>query len=242
MGLHLWFICERINMRPYCPICGNKKFKDFRGRNLAQCTSCKSLERHRFAFIFYLKCGLDKTDFSRKSLSTLPRILHLAPEKFFYDYFSDSPSYLACDAYPERYSFGTVQMLQLPRDFKNIEGQGYDFIIHNHVLEHIPGHWFDHIKSFINSLKIDGKMIFTIPKISGNPTKEGGEHLTSDEMRLMLFGQEDHYRKFGFDFIEALQRIKNINLSVVYPTPYDISNYSLGILTDPIFIVERVSS
>jgi phosphoglycolate phosphatase len=166
----------------------------------------------------------------------------LAPERFFYNIFSKNTSleYEACDASPDRYSFVKAKKLTLPDDFGKLGDESYDWIIHNHVLEHIPGHWFEHLQQFVRALKVRGEMIFTIPKISSNrPTHEGGENLKSDELRKKIFGQDDHFRRFGFEFIDAIKLIPNVNLYTYSPSQLDTDNLGLGTLTDPVFVVQK---
>jgi hypothetical protein len=71
------------------------------------------------------------------------------------------------------------------------------------VLEHISGPYKEHLNSLVRVLKYNGKMIFTVPmsKLSGPNTIEGGEHLT-DEERQRRFGQHDHVKSFGIDFLD----------------------------------------
>jgi len=51
-------------------------------------------------------------------------------------------------------------------------------------------------------------MVFTIPDqnvLRGIKSVEGGENLETDEERLALFGQEDHYKLLGSDFVDYLR-------------------------------------
>jgi hypothetical protein len=51
-------------------------------------------------------------------------------------------------------------------------------------------------------------MVFTIPLSRSRPTTaQFGELLPSDEERLRLHGQGDHFKSFGADFLERFQAV-----------------------------------
>lgn len=190
----------------YCNICKNEVFQDFSNRKLIQCKSCKSLERHRLVYQVLKSLGyLDKEKVFGKS-----RLLHLAPEKMTYDYLYPvfGSGYYASDLFPEKYIHANVLKLNLPMDLEIFPCGYFDLIIHNHVLEHIPGSFKEHLDSFVSLLAPKGHMIFTIPGVDlHRNTIEGGEYLQSDAERLLQFGQEDHYKSFGNDLIEHLNNL-----------------------------------
>ncbi|MBO6816383.1 MAG: methyltransferase domain-containing protein [Rhizobiaceae bacterium] len=96
--------------------------------------------------------------------------------------------------------------LYLPNDFKIFDDNYFDFILHNHVMEHIPGSYIDHLHEFQRILAPGGAMIFSIPGPSMSKlTEEGGEHLSSPEERLAKFGQVDHFKQFGRDLVDFLE-------------------------------------
>lgn len=85
-------------------------------------------------------------------------------------------------------------------DLTDIQFRNYffDYIIANHVLEHIKdiGLAFKEIKRV---LKKDGKLVISFPICTELCTREEKEDLTEKE-RLEQFGQEDHVRLFGYDY------------------------------------------
>jgi SAM-dependent methyltransferase len=180
-------------MIPVCNICSCQVFTFFNGRE-AQCTECLSLERHRLMKDAILHYGL-----------TTGHVLHLAPEIPLVRFLKSSllESYYCADANPSMYPYIRCHQLSLPKGLEELPAEHFDLIIHNHVLEHIVGPYQEHLHSLIRVLKKNGKMLFTVPlnKSPGSITIEGGQYLT-DEERLRQFGQHDHVKAFGIDFLD----------------------------------------
>lgn len=191
-----------------CNICGSFQLTSFGTvpRENAMCKTCGSLERHRAMYHV-----LNDKNFLRPELKGNKRCLQLAPEKVTYNYIYPifGSGYITSDLTPKRYPHAKCLKFALPDDFSRIPDEYFYLILHNHVLEHIPGKFTEHIDEFYRILEKDGAMVFTIPDeyIMKGIVKsvEGGEHLPSDEERLKKFGQGDHYKSLGLDFIEYLK-------------------------------------
>ncbi|MDR2438255.1 MAG: class I SAM-dependent methyltransferase, partial [Planctomycetaceae bacterium] len=84
-------------------------------------------------------------------------------------------------------------------DITNIcfESESYDYIVCNHVLEHIPD---DHkaLNELYRVLKKRGTAFLSVP-IKGEITDEDLSVVDPDE-RTKRFGQFDHVRYYGIDF------------------------------------------
>ncbi|MFD0918005.1 class I SAM-dependent methyltransferase [Pseudahrensia aquimaris] len=185
-------------MKPSCNICGGDEFVVYRGRAAEQCTQCGSKARHRIGWDVYATHLLPMMKQRPKG-----KVLHLAPEAALHDLLSDElgAGYMPADAAPERYPHAQCLKLFFPDDFTIFPDGYFDAILHNHVLEHIPGHYGDHLRAFTRLLSPGGKMIFSIPgPYLDRETIEGGEHLSSDAERLEAFLQEDHFKLIGSDF------------------------------------------
>ncbi len=186
-----------------CNICGGSEFEDFRGRPFEKCSTCGSLARHRVGWAVY----------GQELLGTKNAegyVLHLAPEPWLFPKLKEelTSGYLCADPSPKTYPHAPCLKLYFPQDFSLFPDGYFTAILHNHVLEHIPGHYGDHLKEFTRLLAPGGKMIFSIPgPYKGQPTKEGGEHLATDAERLEQFLQEDHYRLFGDDFEPTMEAL-----------------------------------
>lgn len=193
-----------------CNICGCTSFQSFNRllpRSNAQCTGCKSLERHR-ALHYVLK----NKGFLRAELKGHKKCLQLAPEKVTFRYISKAygSGYVTSDPSPERYEHAQCLKMLLPEDFQIFPENYFYLILHNHVIEHIPGTFADHIDELYRVLECGGAMVFTIPDkyILSNikDSLEGGEKLPSDEERIEKFGKFNHYKWLGMDFVEYLRQ------------------------------------
>jgi len=190
-----------------CNICEGKTFETFGylPRADALCRGCGSLERHRA--LHHLLRERGKLD---PALRGSERCLQLAPERVTHDALMAAygSGYTASDLAPQRYRHAQCLRLKLPDDFQKLPDGYFHLIVHNHVLEHIPGPFREHIDAFARILAKGGVMAFTIPDqaiMDGMATSiEGGELLADDQARLTAHGQEDHYKTFGLDLIEHL--------------------------------------
>jgi phosphoglycolate phosphatase len=197
-----------FNVGILCNICGSTDFKVFgdRPRDNALCIKCNSLERHR-ALNYFLKAN----GFLENRLG-VSRCLQLAPEEVTHEYLIKAygSGFITADLFPQRYEHAQCLKLHLPEGFEIFPDGYFDLIVHNHVLEHIPGSFRSHIDEFHRLLAKDGVMAFTIPDyritIGVKDTVEGGENLATDEDRLREHGLEDHYKSFGTDLIDYLQK------------------------------------
>lgn len=188
-------------MTPICGICGGTEFVDFSGRKQVKCTRCSSLERHRIADRLYARHGLYAPGPQR-------HVLHLAPERMLAGKLMANRdlTYLVSDPRTDSYNWTRLMRLFLPDDFKVFHDGYFDAILHNHVLEHIPGSFVDHLAEFRRILAPGGVMIFSLPGPRMSIlTEEGGEHIDDPAERLRRFGQDDHLKLFGRDLIETME-------------------------------------
>jgi hypothetical protein len=198
-----------------CNICGNAAYVDFNGRQKIQCTSCRSLERHRLVRWTLEKLGYVAANQRAK------RALHLAPEEMTHRYLTKllGVEYVCSDLMPQSYPHAQCLRLALPAGFDIFPDNYFDLILHNHVLEHIPGDYRDHLTQFLRLLSSGGHMVFTLPGLSRTSvTVQGGEHLHSDDERVRLHGQADHYKSFGYDLIEWFNSAPGVFGSIDIPT------------------------
>jgi predicted SAM-dependent methyltransferase len=173
-----------------CNICGNDKFVDMNKRQAVRCSKCGSLERTRIIALFIEK-------YHKVSKST--RILHIAPEKglaeYFYNIAGDNCVFVDID--PKRYShIPNIKKLDLCHDLDGMATESFDLIIHSHVMEHIPCNYTYVLYHFDRILSQKGRMICSIPFLSGFYDCCTSPNL-SDEERTKRFGQFDHVRRYG---------------------------------------------
>lgn len=188
-----------------CNICGSQEFKAYRGRPDEQCVKCGSKARHRIASEVYKR---HLAEFEGQG--NTPRVLHMAPEASLASQLGDrfAAGYVTADPVPEKYPHAECLKLFFPQDYAIFPDGYFSIIIHNHVMEHIPGTYTDHLAEFSRILASGGKMIFSVPgPYKGQKTREGGELLETDEERLEQFLQEDHFKLFGDDLEEFVNKM-----------------------------------
>lgn len=188
-----------------CNICGSSEFVDFNGRKNVKCKNCGSLERHRSLFHI-----ISTLDLMNNKLIKFIRILHLAPEKCIYDYMYNAfgGAYIACDPQPDIYPHAKCLNISFPDGFRIFPDNYFNLIIHNHILEHIPGSYISHISEFHRLLVRGGCMIFTLPIYRDRYTHEDISNNLTDEDRMRLYGQKDHVKCFGSDFLKIFDFFK----------------------------------
>lgn len=194
------------------------------------CPKCGSHDRER-----HLKLYFDTMNLKEKI--TNKNILHFAPERWFSTYIaSANPSnYTKADLFPNAPDVQKVDMLAT-----NFANEQFDFIIANHVLEHV-----DDISKALTELhrilKPGGLAVFQTPYSSILCKTFEDPGITTKEARLQAYGQKDHVRLFGnniFNIIESfgfktLVKSHKEVLSNVDPA-YNGCN-----IEEPIFLFEK---
>ena len=155
--------------------------------------STYSLERHRLLWL-YLK---NETSFFKAKL----KVLHFAPESALMNKFKKL----------KNLSYDTIDLNSPIADIKAdicdlpFLDNSYDFILCNHVLEHIID---DNkaMKELYRVLKKNGIGIFQVPMDYNRDTTFEDFSVTNKMERNKLFGQYDHVRIYGLDFFDRLQK------------------------------------
>ena len=180
--------------RRYCPVC-DRSARIFLGfgvvaRPNARCPFCNSLERHRALWRFLH----EKTDLFQHSDR---RMLHIAPESCFEPRFREQigAGYLTADL---------MEPADVKMDITNIQypDETFDIVYCSHVLEHVPDDR-GAMREMCRVLRRDGWAIMMVP-ITVDQTIEDPS-ITDPAERLRLFGQDDHVRRYGPDFVDRLQ-------------------------------------
>ena len=153
-----------------------------------------SLERHRL-FWLYLK---NETTFFSAPL----RVLHFAPEQAFVQKFKKQKNltYTTTDL-NSPIADVKADICDLP--FKD---NSFDFIICNHVLEHIP----DDTKAMQELYRVlapSGTAIVQVPYDAKREITFEDNTITDQSERTRIFGQYDHLRVYGMDYFKKLSSI-----------------------------------
>lgn len=170
-----------------CDCCDRRlrRYQSHRGRRGARCPACLSLERHR-AFARYLR-----------TVDISGTVLHFAPEPALRRLIEPRAGrYVTSDIAPGHDVQADIQRLPLPDAFA-------DVIVCNHVLEHV-GDDRRAIRELRRVLKPGGVLLTQHP-VHPHPVTLEDPAVTDPADRLRVFGQEDHVRKYGQDFIDRLR-------------------------------------
>jgi len=150
-----------------------------------------SLERHRLCWLYLTR----KTDLFVKP----QKLLHFAPEQAFLKRFKKL----------EHLDYTTTDLNSPIADVKAdicdlpFDDESFDFIICNHVLEHIPDDT-KALSELFRVLRTDGTAILQVPyKASLDQTLEDPS-ITDPAERQKIFGQYDHVRLYGLDYFDKL--------------------------------------
>ena len=136
------------------------------------------------------------------------RLLHFAPEKIFYDIFSNHQNieYYPCDLYPETYRYhGNVPISKVDVTKIPFEDNYFDVVICNHVLEHVIEDQLA-MSEIYRVLKKGGWSILQVPIDQDREVTFEDFSIISPKERLRVFGQKDHVRCYGTDYIERLKK------------------------------------
>jgi SAM-dependent methyltransferase len=153
-----------------------------------------SLERHRL-FWLYLK---NETAFFSAPL----RVLHFAPEQAFVKKFKKQKNltYTTTDL-NSPIADVKADICDLP--FKD---HSFDFIICNHVLEHIPNDT-KAMQELYRVLAPSGTAIVQVPYDTKREITFEDNTITDQSERTRIFGQYDHLRVYGMDYFKKLSSI-----------------------------------
>ena len=156
--------------------------------------STLSLERHRLLWL-YLR---DHTDFFTAS----HKVLHFAPEQAFYKRFRKLKNldYTTTDL--------NSPLADVKADICDLpfENNSFDFILCNHVLEHIPDDTKG-MQELYRILKPGGTAILQIPQDLDREKTFEDNSITDPKKRAEIFGQYDHVRVYGRDYFDKLRSI-----------------------------------
>lgn len=156
--------------------------------------SSLSLERHRLLWL-YLK---QETGIFKEQM----KLLHFAPEQAFYNRFRklENLEYITTDLHSPLADV-KADICDLP-----FEDESFDFILCNHVLEHIPDD-SKAMQELYRILKKGGTAILQIPQDLNREKTFQDDSITDPKERARIFGQYDHVRVYGRDYFDKLREI-----------------------------------
>jgi len=179
--------------RVTCPCCGGqwRRFARVHDERDRACWSCGSLERDRLLWL-YLD---DHGDFVRPGMD----VLHVAPEPALQERLRGLPEV--------RYVSGDLDspLADVLLDVTDIQfaDASFDLVVCNHVLEHVPDDAAA-MRELLRVLRPGGLAILLVPDVREERTVEDPS-ITDPDERRRLFGQDDHVRTYGWDYLDRLR-------------------------------------
>ena len=176
-----------------CPICNNFGYFLGAGAPLrldAQCMICGSLERHRQHFLL--------TQANKKWIDSSV-LLHFAPELCLEQiYRKQCLLYVPADCKPTNHEMSLdIQDISFP-------DETFDTVICHQVLEHVEKDKVA-VEELFRVVKTGGRVILSVPLIWTWQETYRRLDINNDRARDLHFGQYDHVRYYGRDFVELLE-------------------------------------
>jgi len=179
-----------------CPCCG-WYFRKLLSAGLvpranAECPRCGALERHRLLWLYLL----NRTNIFSDSL----KVLCFAPEPIFQKIFVSLPNLTYISADLE----SPIAMVKLDITKIPFKDESFDVILCSHVLEHVV----DDRKAtheLFRVLKPRGWAILQSPVDLNRSETFEDPSVVSPKDRESIFGQHDHVRIYGRNYVDRLQ-------------------------------------
>ena len=214
-----------------CPCCGQtySRFLPFGKpqRPYARCPGCNALERHRLVWLF-----LQQATALFTPQPTPLRVLHMAPENILQSLLKPLPhlNYLSADlAAPNAMVHFDITAIPYPE-------ASFDVVLCNHVLEHIPDDR-QAMRELFRVLAPGGWAVLDVPLKWENATTDEDPSVTDPAERERRFGQDDHVRWYGRDYLD---RLAEVGFVVHQWSPNDAANVTrFGLPITPLVWVSK---
>lgn len=224
----------------YCPLCKTSYSTFFDGgtdsevntkmqiigagfRKNTICPGCDSNDRERLLALYFLK---------NKNLIEGKKILHIAPEtalsNFLYhlspNFYQSGVKYYEGFYYPKNVKL--MDITDLP-----FEEGTFDWIVCNHVLEHIQND-SKAMNEIYRVLKKGGKGILQVPWSPLLTSTFENFSIRTNQEREQIFGQFDHVRIYGPDYATRLEKanfqVEQLNYKSLNITDEEVNLYSIN--------------
>jgi len=164
-----------------------------------QCPNCGSVDRSRLLYLFF---NLRTEVFRKKTL-----LLHVSPNHEIARGLAESPTVeqIVGSIEPEQYAMFNAVYL----DVQNINAPDnhFDVVICCHVIEHIEDDALG-LREIHRVLKPGGFAVLQVPfAMNLETTLEDKSHVTPKQ-RKVAYGQVDHVRLYGLDYLDRLARAR----------------------------------
>lgn len=183
-----------------CNVCGweGRAFTGDQWHPGTICPLCGSQVRHRI-LAAALDGQADIPGLDEPALLAGKEILHFAPERQLRDRISRAArKYVTAD-----YDRGDCDLKLDISAMPSVPDQSFDAVICCDVLEHVPND-LAAMREIHRILRPGGSAILTVPQMDPPARTDEDPSVLSEPEREKRFGQKDHVRMYGDDFIERL--------------------------------------
>jgi SAM-dependent methyltransferase len=176
--------------RVQCPCCSSeyRELASRHGRDRL-CWHCGSLERDRLLWLFFDR---DPT-LLRSGMS----VLHIAPEAALAPRVEKVAGRYVSGDLTGTFGQGILDVTSL-----RFPDASFDAVICNHVLEHVPDDRAA-MRELRRVLRPGGWAVLLVPDVDIERTIEDPS-VSDPSERARLFGQDDHVRRYGLDYLDRL--------------------------------------
>ena len=230
VGIHQFYF-RFADSKVECNICNCKdvRMSSESWHPYSKCFKCGSGVRQRLLWTALTK--LDKVSLNKviKNKS----VLHFAPEDVLRDRIKEqAASYKTADFLAEGYDYAGIDLNIDMSDMKEVKDGQFDCVIACDVLEHVP----NHINAMLETnrvLKKGGYCIFTVPQKDHLDNTYEDLTITDPKIREEKFGQRDHLRIYGNDFVDMLSKA-GFEVTAIDETYFDQETIKRFVLFPPV--------
>ncbi len=197
-----------------CNVCGweGSRFADDQWHPATVCPSCRCQVRHRL-LVATLDGESTHQELREDELLRGKTVLHFAPER----HFRERVRRVAAKHVTADFERGDCDLNLDISAMPEVTDASFDAVIVCDVLEHVPND-AGAFREIRRVLKPGGIAIMTVPQKDSPATTEEDFSVTEPSERLRRFGQHDHVRMYGDEFIE---RVRQGGLEVTVITKVD---------------------
>ena len=173
----------------HCPLCDyHGWFVDLGNRRDSRCPNCASRERDRIIGLYWRRTQRSFDDAS---------ILHFSPEKSIWPLLRCHPGYVSSDVEPHKRAMRILDIRKL-----DCADESFDYLICNHVLEHVDRDR-EAMRECFRVLKPGGEALFSVPLDDTRAETWNPPPGTPADEIARICGRL-HVRLYGRDFPDLL--------------------------------------
>lgn len=213
-----------------CNVCGwqGSQFADDQWHPRTVCPACRCQVRHRL-LVATLDGESTHQELREEELLKGKAVLHFAPERRFREHVrSVAAKHVTAD-----FDRGDCDLKLDISAMPQVADASFDTVIVCDVLEHVPDD-AGAFREIRRVLKPGGVAIMTVPQKDSPATTDEDFSVTDEAERLRRFGQHDHVRMYGDEFIERV-RLSGLEVTVITKADFKPETIDRLILEPPRF-------